>query len=227
MKTKKSKKANLENKRIIFLQIGVIVTLAAIIYAFEWAPVEIETKPFGPLNVQYEPLPDPIVIRDQPKIEKPKPKPVAILDIKPYDTKEDIPDLMVETIANQNDSVPVYEIPLKDPEEDPDIPQMIGMVQHKPEYPGGEEAMRRFIANNIKYPRSLADIGISGTVYVKFIINRKGQVADIEIVRGLHPALDQEVERVMSLMPDWTPGRQGHKTVSVIYSLPVRFNKTY
>jgi TonB family protein len=97
------------------------------------------------------------------------------------------------------------------------------IVEEMPAFPGGEEARSKFIAENIVYPQQAAENGIQGTVYLSFIVNTKGTIDKIKILRGIGGGCDEEALRVMKLMPRWKPGRQNGKTVSVLYNMPVYF----
>ena len=90
-------------------------------------------------------------------------------------------------------------------------------------YPGGIPALMDFLNENIKYPEQAEREGIEGRVVAGFIVERDGSVSNIEILKSVHPLLDAEVVRVMSLMPNWIPGRQNGQPVRVKYSLPITF----
>jgi len=92
-----------------------------------------------------------------------------------------------------------------------------------PEFPGGEMALRNFLASEIKYPEIARENGIQGKVYVTFIITKKGKVTEPKISRGVDPALDKEALRVISRLPDWKPGKQRGEAVNVSYTVPVYF----
>ena len=97
------------------------------------------------------------------------------------------------------------------------------MVEQMPEFPGGETAMYKYLAENIKYPASAKEDGIEGTVYVKFLVNSKGKISNVEVVRGIGGGCDEEAVRVVKKMPVWNPGMQQGKPVDVNYTLPVKF----
>ena len=101
--------------------------------------------------------------------------------------------------------------------------QVYTVVEQMPEFPGGEMALRKFLAYNIKYPRTAVDKGIQGKEFVTFVVTSKGSVADAKILRGVDPSLDQEALRVVNSMPSWIPGKQGGKDVDVQYTLPINF----
>ncbi|MGE5427275.1 MAG: TonB family protein [Methylococcaceae bacterium] len=102
-------------------------------------------------------------------------------------------------------------------------PDVYTTVEQMPEYPGGEMALRKYLAYNIKYPLSAVEKGIQGKVIVSFVITSKGSVSDAKILRGVYPSLDQEALRVVNSMSAWIPGKQGGKEVDVQYTLPINF----
>ncbi len=97
------------------------------------------------------------------------------------------------------------------------------VVEKMPAYPGGDEALFRFIYENVSYPPEARERGIQGKVILRFVVTSDGSVEDVTVVRGIDPLLDAEAVRVMSLLPDWTPGTQGGKPVNVWYSVPISF----
>lgn len=100
------------------------------------------------------------------------------------------------------------------------------IVEKNPEYPGGIFAIRKFIAENLKYPEAARENGIQGTVYLRFQIKADGTLGKIEIQRGVDPLLDKEAVRIIKLMvknKKFSPGMQGGKKVSVWFSLPITF----
>jgi TonB family protein len=97
------------------------------------------------------------------------------------------------------------------------------VVEHMPEYPGGDEALMKFINTNVVYPKTAKDRGIQGRIIVRFVVDAEGLVKDAQIIRSVYPDLDAEAMRVIGLLPKWTPGLQGGKPVSVYYTIPITF----
>lgn len=98
-------------------------------------------------------------------------------------------------------------------------------VQEMPEFPGGEDAIFKFIRGNISYPEEAKKKGIHGVVYVQFVVNKVGKLIDIEIARGVKDGelLDKEALRVIGIMPNWKPGYQNHEPAQVRLMLPIAF----
>lgn len=220
MKAKKYKHADLENKRSIFFQIGLVCALALAFTAFEWTSDE------GSSNVF--PVDDEVIVDDiLPPItmpEKPKPKlpvpprlnDVIIITDAEVDIEVDIEFPEYEDTKDGYYVEPVIEEP--DEEELPFI-----RVEQMPEFPGGEREMLKYIAAHIKYPAICAEMGIQGRVYVSFVIDKKGNVTDVKVVRSPHESLAEEAIRVVEAMPQWKPGKQRNKAVRVAYNIPVNF----
>lgn len=92
-----------------------------------------------------------------------------------------------------------------------------------PEYPGGMEAMMKFVSENIKYPAEAHTKGIQGRVLISYVVEKDGSLSNIHVVRSVDPLLDAEALRVANLMPKWKPGKQGGKPVRVKFTLPITF----
>ena len=95
------------------------------------------------------------------------------------------------------------------------------IVEQMPSYPGGTSALMKFISDNIKYPSTCE--GVQGRVVCSFVVERDGSLSDLKIVKSVHPLLDKEALRVLSLMQNWIPGKQNGEFIKVKYTLPVVF----
>lgn len=93
-----------------------------------------------------------------------------------------------------------------------------------PVFPGGENAFISYISNNVKYPEEAKKEGISGKVFVSFIVSEAGKVADVKIEKGVCPSLDKESVRVVEGMPEWKPGKQDGKNVKVQLTIPIQYS---
>jgi TonB family protein len=105
-----------------------------------------------------------------------------------------------------------------------DTTQLFLVVEQMPEFPGGEEALYRFLNENIHYPDSAKTAGIQGRVFITFVVNTDGSISDVRILRGIGGGCDEEALRVVKSMPNWIPGTQHGKPVRVQYNLPVKFS---
>jgi len=96
-------------------------------------------------------------------------------------------------------------------------------VEDMPEFPGGQKAMFDFIRRNMRYPESARKDSVQGKVFIEFVIEREGSVSHVKIIKGVRTDLDQEAIRVISMMPQWKPGKQGGKPCRVKFRLPIYF----
>lgn len=96
--------------------------------------------------------------------------------------------------------------------------------EQMPQFKGGEPALRSFLKNNMQYPENAKKNGVSGIVYVNFIVTETGKITDVKIIKGVHPELDKEALRLAKAMPNWEPGKQRGKSVKVFMKMPIRFN---
>lgn len=104
--------------------------------------------------------------------------------------------------------------------------QVFTIVENMPAFPGGEEAMFKYLGQNIKYPETAVNAGIQGTVYLTFVVDTNGSIRDAHVLRGIGGGCDEEALRVVNGMPLWVPGMQRGKAVKVQYNLPIRFTMT-
>ena len=101
--------------------------------------------------------------------------------------------------------------------------ETLTVVDVMPQYPGGDRELLKFIAQSIKYPTDAQEAGVLGRVICSFVVDKKGNIVEPKIIRGIDPSLDAEALRVIGMMPRWTPGRQDGKAVRVLYTVPITF----
>ncbi len=223
MEARKTERANLENKRFIFLEIGFVLTLTLLFFAFEYKSYD---------KVEYT-ITEKVVDDTQEEIipiteQKVKPPPVQpppqITLINVVDNDVLIEDNIEIDIEFAEDlAIEEYKFIAEQEEEEIEEKQIFLVVENMPEYPGGEVAMYKFIGENIEYPRMAKESGISGRVFVTFVVERNGSVTDVQILRGIGGGCDEEAIRVIKMMPQWTPGKQRGKPVRVQYRMPIKF----
>lgn len=211
---------SLEKKRIFFLEIGFIIALATVLYALEYKSYEQLhdlTKYYN--NYQDEDILPPLVLKEKEKIPT-KPIPQTILNIVENNEEPEV-DILIDVSDQQDEAVKDW-IPIEEPDVIDDEPvYSLGNVKVWPEFPGGETAMYRFLADQFKIPRIDKEMGTQGKIYVEFVIDREGFVKDIFIKRGLSATADAEAIRVVKIMPRWKPAQQAGRAVSVQYILPI------
>lgn len=104
-----------------------------------------------------------------------------------------------------------------------DTSEVFVSVEEPPTFPGGDDALRTFIAQNVDYPEQARELEIQGRVYVRFCVTYKGTIEQVSVLRGVHSLLDAAAIAVVKKLPKWTPGKQGGKWVNVWYTVPINF----
>jgi TonB family protein len=101
--------------------------------------------------------------------------------------------------------------------------EVFQFVEEMPEFPGGETALLEFIAKNVVYPKEAQENGISGKVFIQFVVMKDGKISNIKVLRGVDPSLDAEAVNVIKKLPIWKPGKQKGTPVNVSYTVPIKF----
>ncbi|MBQ3930372.1 MAG: energy transducer TonB [Paludibacteraceae bacterium] len=226
MEIKKSPKADIENSKSTSLLIGLTVALGILFAAFEWSQSEIKIYDEALQNVveEDEEMVE-VTFRDETPPPPPPPEPETVLSdvIEIKENTEDVQTADFSTEDDANKGVEIHEVVQQVEEEEPEEQKIHVVVEKMPEFPGGNEAMSRWLSKNIKYPLIAQENNIQGRVVCQFVVNSDGKIVDVQVVRGVEASLDAEAVRVIKSMPAWTPGRQGGKNVRVKYTLPIRF----
>lgn len=108
-------------------------------------------------------------------------------------------------------------------EGDGDEDKIFTVVEQQAEYPGGMAEMMKFLQKNVKYPAAARRMGIEGSVFVSFVVDKEGKISDPQIVKGISADCDKEALRVVQLMPPWKPGKQNGRSVKSRFVLPIKF----
>ncbi len=135
---------------------------------------------------------------------------------------QDVPPPPPPSYTVKNGEVIRSNKPVK-PTESKKEPGVWLVVEEQPYFPGGESERIKFLVENLKYPEEARKDSISGTVYVTFIVEKSGDISNINILKGVHPSIDQEAMRVIELMPPWTPGKTNGEAVRVRFNMPLQF----
>ncbi len=223
MEEKKSPKANLENKKLMFTQIGLIISLLIAWLAFEHKNYDKREIDSSLLNREIAVDEEMVEITKQ---EEQKPQPVEVpkqttqLEIVQDDVE--VEDIEINAEVDQTEVLDDYVAP--EIEEEEVVEQEIfQIVEEMPAYPGGDQKLMEYIAKNIKYPQIARESGIQGRVFVGFVVEPDGSVSNVKLLRGIGGGCDEEAMRVIKSMPKWKPGKQRGKAVRVSYQIPVNF----
>ena len=223
METKKYDKVNIERQKANFFLLGMVISISLSLIAFEWNRAGPD---FSDLNTQFggfEAEPD-IVNTFRKKKLKPPPPVVVENFVLVENTKEILKEFnpgSLETKETEPIEFHLADQGLQGQEE----PDFFVIVEDMPQFQGaGLENFHKFILNQIIYPVLPQENGIGGTVILSFIIDEKGKLGNIVILRKAHPDLDKEAIRVLSSSPDWIPGKQRGKPVKVRFTIPIKFS---
>ena len=226
MELKKSQKADLELKKNVFFMVGLVVSLGIMLVAFEWTAKPEKADSLGTMNavnVEDEIIP---ITREQeikPPPPPPPPKVIEVLNIVDDDVKIDDELQIEDSEADDKTLITAAPVVTAAKEVEEEETQVFFIVEDMPEFPGGEMALRAYIANAIKYPVIAQENGIQGKVYVTFVVGKDGSVSNATIARGVDPSIDKEALRVVNALPKWKPGKQRGKPVNVSYTVPINF----
>ena len=224
MELKKSPKADLQNKRGLLLEIGLIVALALVIWAFAWTP---EERVVEKLDLNAAPVEQEIVEITRQEEQKPQEPPKK--------TEITVITDMLEVV--KNDTKITTEFNFADFVEDVEIVQQVAVEEEvieeeppflvaetMPSFQGGDlNAFRNWVQSKVRYPAIAQENGISGRVVLTFVIEKDGRLTNIQVLQTPDRSLSEEAVRVLQQSPKWSPGKQRNQPVRVKYTLPVDF----
>ena len=228
MITKKSDKANLDNKKLLFIEIGLIISLTIVYVAFEWTSAPEET---AVLEDNTEILIEEEIINtnmDTPPPPPPPPAPkIPVLSdqIDIVDDDIEVEDDMFMTLED-DDNIGVEIMDYVEVQEEVVEEEAIPfqLVEEKPSFQGGDaNAFSKWVNQRLVYPEIAKENGVQGRVTLQFTVEKDGTVTKVRVLRGVDPSLDKEAVRVVQSSPKWKPGKQRDRAVPVTYTFPVIF----
>lgn len=225
MEVKKSPKADLNNRKLLFVEIGFVVALLITLGAFEWTSKDKQEFTLTAENTE-------IVEEEIIPITQDVPPPPPEVKIPVLSDQIDIVDDEIEVETNimdlEDDSSIGVEIMdyVEQVEEEVVEEEAIPfqLVEQKPSFNGGDaNEFSKWVNGKLVYPEIAKENGVQGRVMLQFTVNTDGSVSNVKVLRGVDPSLDKEAVRVVSSSPKWKPGRQRDRAVKVTYTFPVIF----
>ena len=228
MEIKKSEKASLENKRLLFTEVGLILALLIVWGAFSYSTKEKKVAVF-------EDVTEEIAVEEEiPITQENTPPPPETPDVPVLSDQIDIVDdeivvddsmfLNLEDDSSIGIEIMDYVEAVVEEEEVEEEAIPFQLVEEKPKFQGGDaNDFTRWVNSRLQYPEIAKENGVQGRVTLQFTVNADGSVSNVKVLRGVDPSLDQEAVRVVSSSPKWTPGRQRDRAVKVTYTFPVVF----
>ena len=226
MEIKKSEKANLENKKLLFIEIGLIISLAITYLAFEWTSTETNVSTLeaeAEIVLEEEIIP---ITQETPPPPPAAPKiPVLSDQIDIVDDEIEVDDDMFMNLEDDS-SLGVEIMDYVEVEEEVVEEEAIPfqLVEEKPSFQGGDaNQFSKWVNSRLQYPEIAKENGVQGRVTLQFTVEKDGSVTKVRVLRGVDPSLDKEAVRVVSMSPKWKPGKQRDRAVPVTYTFPVIF----
>ncbi|MAZ31141.1 MAG: energy transducer TonB [Flavobacteriales bacterium] len=229
MKIKKSPKANLEIKRGLFVQIGLVFALSVSLLAFEWKSFENSASDLGTMELSLDDEEMIPITQREIKPPPPPPPPPEIIQIVEDDVEIEI-ELEIEETDSDEDEI----IEIEEEEEDDEVFNF-AVVEDKPIFPGCEDVpkderymcfqrgINKHIKNNFKYPAIAKEMGVSEKIYIQFVIDKAGRITKSTVVRGEDKHLKNEALRLVNSIPQMKAAKQRGKSVPCSFTVPVNF----
>ena len=223
MEIKKTPKADLQNKRSLLLEIGLVVSLALVILAFWYTPKEHKIEKLDLQTAIVEEEITEITRQDQKPPEAPKKVEVKViadlLQVVTNDTKITT-EVDFAEFDDNTDFIQTVEVKEEVVEED----QPFLIAETMPSFQGGDlNTFRAWVQQNVRFPQIALENGIQGRVVLSFVIEKDGRLTNIQVLQTPDRSLSEEAIRVLSKSPKWSPGKQRNQAVRVKYTLPVDF----
>lgn len=227
MEVKKSAKANLEDKKLLLREIGLVVALLVVLGAFQWSSKEKSTETLQADNfvvVEEEMVPITTDVPPPPPEAPKEPVVSDIIDIVDDDIKVDNTLLISTEDEGLAITVKDYVAESSYVEEEIEEEVPFAIVEQKPKFQGGDQNdFTKWVFSNIVYPEIAKENGVQGRVILQFTVDKDGSVKNVKVLRGVDSSLDKEAVRVVSSSPKWEPGRQRDKPAKVTFVFPVIF----
>ncbi|MDR2064193.1 MAG: energy transducer TonB [Prevotellaceae bacterium] len=227
MEAKKTKKADLESKKVLFFCMGLIPVLLFMILIFESSTRNTNQAVLTDTRALIEEEEMPLPEEQQPEPEQITPQPIMSDELNIVDEDIDInTDIDFTSEADKNFAIEAVTYVDKKVEEETEVEESIpfAVVEEKPKFQGGDQnTFSKWVNSKINYPEAAQENGVQGRVMLQFTVDKDGYVKNVQVLRKVDPALDREAVRVVSSSPRWTPGKQRTKDVAVVFNFPVVF----
>ena len=223
MQNKKTQKASLEDKKFTYVLIGFVFVLSICFVALEWTEKEVTKYEVVDTEFLFE---EEVEIQQTSQETPPPPPPPEVKNVEELIVVEDEKEVeSVEIQTEDNEEEIIIQAPVEEVVEEEVEDVVFVVVETMPSFPGGQQALFKYLSDNIKYPVIAQENGIQGTVVCQFTVNKDGSIVDVEAVKNTSgdAALEKEAIRVIKSMPKWSPGKQRGQAVRVKYTVPVRF----
>lgn len=221
MEAKKTDSADLTKKSGFFLSVGLLVTMALVVTAFEWRQYEDSLVDLQGKNMNtFE------EVMEVPPTEQPPPPPPQVQQpqvVEVPDEEEIKEDIKVNLDVEVTDQTKIEEIVVQAAEPEEESDQIFTIVEESATPKGGMAAFYKYVSDKIKYPPQARRMGIEGRVFVEFVIGKDGTLTEVRAIKGIGAGCDEEAVRIVQSAPPWNAGKQRGKPVKQRYTLPIIF----
>lgn len=227
MENKKSNQADINKTRLSFLLLGLICSTSFTLMSFEYATFSSTNKLEGKTTDSDAAIIDDFkvvtaYVPPKPEVPKEVDRSTVTVAPEPIPTPDPTPQPQPTPVDPYDGfQLPVVGAPVAVPPMV--IDDIFEIVQVMPEFPGGIKEMYKYLGDNVKYPAISMDNDSQGTAYIKFVVEKNGEITDILVVKGVDQYINKEALRVIGNMPKWKPGEQMGKSVRVSFVLPIKF----
>ena len=220
MEAKKTEKADLETKSSFFFSIGLLISTALMVMAFEWRQydetlAELVGKNTNTFEEMLEVPPTDLPPPPPPQIQAP-----VIIEVPDEEKIEEEIDVKFDVEASEETKIQEVVVVAEAKEE---VDEIFSIVEEPALPKGGYPAFYKYIGDKMKYPAQARRMGIEGKVFVEFVIGKDGSISDVKAVKGIGAGCDEEAVRVVQSAPAWSPGKQRGKSVKQRMVLPITF----
>lgn len=220
MEVKKNPASDVDKVKGSVFMGGLAFSLALIAIIFSLTFYDVTYASLGESNFEVDDEDE--ILQTQREIQPPPPPPKTTVVIEIVEDEEEVEEQEVDFTEDVDEDTEVEYI--EEEEEEVVEEEIFKIVEQMPTFPGGEEELFKYLGKNIKYPAMARDAGISGRVFVTFVVEKNGEIKDVDVLRGIGGGCDEEAIRVVENMPNWKPGKQRGKSVRVQFNLPIFFN---
>ena len=221
VENKKNPKADLNRTTGLFFNVGLVLSLLIVIFAFEKKVYD--DGSLVDLNAQTEEFED---LMDIPQTQQPPPPPPKKIQpeiIEVPDEEEIEDEIEIDLDVEMTESTVIEEVVFDDAPAEEEVDEIFTIVEDQPTPEGGMAAFYQFVQKNLKYPAQARRMGIEGKVFVQFVVDKDGTLTEVKAVKGIGAGCDEEAVRVIEGAPKWKPGKQRGRSVKVRMILPITF----
>ena len=218
MEPKKNPSHDLERRRNLHLVIGLILSLSVVTVAFEWRSRVEPVVVFAPTEFEAPVLPPvPETTHEPPKPKLVQPEIIPV----PDDEEVEVDVEIIIDVQITDEELAAYLDDTRPPEEEPE--DILIFAETQPSFPGGLDAFYRYLGETVEYPKQAIRRGVSGKVFIEFVVDKDGSLSQLRVAKGIGAGCDEEALRVIRNSPRWNPGKQRGRAVRVRMVVPITF----